>query len=94
MVFFTRLLFNKNGYTLYERPHVSSTLIQGRKAKPNKDSRIRTQIIEIWQCVGAMWTDMKMIVGTGWRNGIKNESGKQDLRTLVVLPSNMDIMGF
>ena len=49
---------------------------------------------EIWHCVGAMWTDMKMIVAPGWRNGIKNESGKQDLRTLGVLPSNMDIMGF
>lgn len=71
--------------------HVSSTLIQGRKAKPNKGPRIK---YEIWHCVGVMWTDMKMIVAAGWRNGIKNESGKQDLRILGVLPSNMDIMGF
>ena len=85
MVLFTRLLFNKNGYTLNER--VSRLEHKEEKQSP----RIK---YEIWHCVGAMWTDMKMIVAAGWRNGIKNESGKQDLRTLGVLPSNMDIMGF
>ena len=63
--------------------------------KPDKGPWIRTPIFEIWQCAGLMWTlprgiEMKMLVEVGWWDGIKNESGRQDSRSLRVLPSHMD----
>ena len=55
-LFLPRYCFNKNGLTLDKRPHVSTSLIQGGKIKPNNGPGIRTPLVEIWQCAGAMWT--------------------------------------
>ena len=74
--------------TVYCSITMVTPLIKGFKSRPlffkqNKGPWIRTPIVEIWQCSGLRWTsprgiEMKMLRGAGWRNGIKNESGRQD----------------